>query len=95
MSQDIRQDWAVPLGAMLGFFQVLEEEWVTFLEDDLPTRSRLASIGAYSIIAFCGSFRGSEVLLTDLQGLRKQLEATRAQQRDHVVIPLLGRFKGE
>jgi hypothetical protein len=95
MGQDVRQDWAIPLGAMLGQIQVLEEEWASTLEEDLPTRSRLASIGAYSIIAFCGSFRGSEVFLMDLHGLRKQLEATQSQGRDHVVIPLLGRFKGE
>lgn len=95
MGQDVRQDWAIPLSAMLGLFQVLEEEWADTSEADLGTLERLASIGAYSIIAFCGSFRGSEVFLTDLHGLRKHLEASKEQQRDHVIIPLLGRFKGE
>jgi hypothetical protein len=95
MGQDVRQDWAIPLGAMLGLYQVLEEEWSALGEADLVRESCLASIGAYSIIAFCGSFWGSEVFLTDLHGLRKHLEATQTQGRDHVVIPLLGRFKGE
>jgi hypothetical protein len=47
------------------------------------------------LIGFCGSFRGSEVFLTDLYGLRKLLEETGKYQQDHLVIPLLGRFKGE
>jgi len=95
MGQDVRQDWAFPLGAMLGLFQVLEEEWTETEERDLAVQSRVASIGAYSIIAFCGSFRGAEVFLVDLHGLRKHLEETQRHRRDHVVIPLLGRFKGE
>jgi hypothetical protein len=33
--------------------------------------------------------------LTDLAGLRKYLEETIAEGWDHVVIPLLGKFKGE
>jgi hypothetical protein len=95
MGQDVRQDWAIPLSAMLGLFQVLEDEWSELSEEDFTTKVCLASIGAYSIIAFCGSFRGSEVFLTDLHGLRKHLEETQRQHRDHVIIPLLGRFKGE
>lgn len=95
IGQDVQQDWAILLSAMLGLFQILEEEWADLLEADLVMQSRLASIGAYSIIAFCGSFQGSEVFLTDLHGLQKHLEATQTQGRDHVVIPLLGRFKGE
>jgi hypothetical protein len=95
MEQDVGQDWAIPLGAMLGLFQVLEEEWAETSEEDVTTKGRLASIGAYSIIAFCGSFRGSEVFLTDLHGLSKHQEETQRQNRDHVIIPLLGCFKGE
>jgi hypothetical protein len=74
---------------------VLEEEWVETEGANLHAQSRLASIGAYAIIAFCGSFRGSEVFLTDLHGLRKHLADTQESGRDHVVVPLLGRFKGE
>jgi len=95
MGQDVCQVWAIPLGAMLGLFQVLEEEWSDSQEAELQAQAQLASIGAYSVIAFCGSFRGLEVFLANLHGLRKHLEETRVQNRDHVVIPLLGRFKGE
>jgi hypothetical protein len=47
MGQDVRQDWAFPLGAMLGLFQVLEQEWTETEERDLAVQSRVASIGAY------------------------------------------------
>jgi hypothetical protein len=93
MGQDVRQDWAIPLPAMHGLMRVLDDEWLCATEHE--HRERLTSIGAYSLIAFCGSFRGPEVFLTDLHGLRKYLSECNEQRRDHLVIPLLGRFKGE
>ena len=91
MGQEVRQDWAIPLPALHGLMNVLEQEWVQ--ASDLRTKSLLAGIGAYALIAFCGSFRGNEVFLTDLHGLSKYCEEL--QGEDHVIIPLLGRFKGE
>jgi len=93
MGQDVRQDWAIPLPAMHGLMQLLEDEWA--VATTLSHREQIASLGAFSIIAFCSSFHGPEVFLTDLHGLRKYLGETRALGRDHVIIPLLGRFKGE
>jgi hypothetical protein len=69
----------------------LEKEWAETV--DLKELSLLASIGAYSLIAFCGSFQGNEVFLTDLHGLRKYCMELAGS--DHVIIPLLGKFKGE
>jgi hypothetical protein len=72
MGQEVRQDWAIPLPALHGLMNVLEQEWVQ--ASDLRTKSLLASIGAYALIAFCGSFQGNEVFLTDLHGLSKYCE---------------------
>jgi hypothetical protein len=91
MGQEVRQDWAIPLPAMHALIGILEQEWATATE--LKDRSLIASIGAYSLIAFCGSFRGNEVFLTDLHGLRKY--CSELQGKDHVIVPLLRRFKGE
>jgi hypothetical protein len=93
MGQDVRQDWAIPLPALHGLMDLLEEEWQ--LATDCQVQEQVASLGAFALIAFCGSFRGSEVFLTDLHGLRKMMEDTQRLGRDHVVITLLGRFKGE
>jgi hypothetical protein len=93
MGQDVRQDWAIPLPAMHGLLNILEREWLQ--AEGAATRERVASLGAFAVIGFCGSFRGSEIFLTDLFGLKKFLLDTERLGRDHVVIPLLGRFKGE
>jgi len=93
MGQEVRQDWAIPLPVLHGLMDLLEEEWR--LGADFQAQEQAASLGAFALIAFCGSFRGSEVFLTDLHGLRRMMEDTKKLGRDHVVIPLLGRFKGE
>ncbi len=93
MGQDVRQDWAIPLPAMHCLISYLEDEWKSPI--DARHQSLVASVAAYALIAFCGSFRGPEVFLTDLHGLRKYLHEDEERVRDHVVIPLLGRFKGE
>ncbi len=72
MDQEVRQDWAIPLPVMHGLMEVLEDEWLK--SPDCVVREQVASLGAFAVIAFCGSFRGSEVFLTDLHGLRKLME---------------------
>jgi len=93
MGQGVQQDWAIPLAAVHGLLLLLEEEFVTTQE--LVYHSLVVSLGAFTVIAFCGSFRGPEVFLVDLHGLRKVLLEDKDQEKDHVVIPLMGRFKGE
>jgi len=91
MGQEVRQDWAIPLPAMHSLVELLEKEWNGAA--DTRERSLIVSIATYSLIAFCGSFRGNKVFLTDLYGLRKYCYDL--QGKDHVIVPLLGRFKGE
>lgn len=91
MGQDVRQDWAITIEAMGALMDVLEKEWGTatlWAEKD-----KIASAGAYSVVAFCGSFRGNEVFLVDLLGLRRYLRELNKEK--YVIVPLLGRFKGE
>jgi hypothetical protein len=94
MGQDVRQDWAITLPSMLELQALLDQEWK---EPQSPEHQELvASLGAFSAIAFCASFRGCEAFMVDLRGLIKhQQDLLRMAKHDHVVIPLLGRFKGE
>lgn len=97
MGAEVRSDKATSLPLIHAFFKLLETEWRE--ASSLIERSKLASIGAYVAIAFCGSFRGAEVFLVDLDGLRKYLETPMFEKSlnnvEYVIIPLLGFFKGE
>lgn len=94
MGQIVRQDMAVSLELMHALVQLLETEWEQAPDD--KQRSIIAGVGAYSVVAFCGSFRGPEVFMTDLFGLNKYLSAKLTSDgRPYVIIPLLGRFKNE
>ncbi len=70
---------------------MLNNEWA--LAERWIDRHKVACVGAYTVIAFCGSFKGNEVFLTDLFGLAKY--SVELASADHVVVPLLGRYKGE
>jgi hypothetical protein len=91
MGQDIRQDWAIPLPVLHCLLDLLEDEWDRSMtwED----RHKAAMAGGYAAVAFCGSFRGNEVFLTDLYGLSKYL--VELADKPFVIIPLLGQYKGE
>jgi len=94
MGQIVCQDRAVSLELMHAFCSLLEQEWEVASEQKI--QSKIASLGAYSVIAFCGSFRGPEVFMTDLFGLIKyDSERLMAEGKEYVMIPLLGRFKNE
>ena len=94
MGAIVKQDRAISLPVMHALMTMLEEEWKAC--ETLRDRSLVASVGAYSIIAFTGSFRGNEVFLVDLHGLRTYLDTPqRVGEQDFVAIPLLGEFKGE
>ena len=91
MGQDVRKDWAITLPAMHALQQLLLEEWEA--ATSLEAHDEIATCGAFSLVAFCGSLRGNETFLVDLAGLRKYLRDL--QEESFVIIPLLGRYKGE
>jgi hypothetical protein len=91
MGQDVRQDWAIPLGAIHGLLNMLNGEWA--LAERWIDRHKIACAGAFIFIAFCGSFRGNKVFLTNPFGLAKY--SVELAAADHVVVPLLGKYKGE
>jgi hypothetical protein len=94
MGQLVRQNRAVSLDVMHEFQNMIEEEWS--VATNLKDKRTVASVGAYSLIAFCGSFQGPEVFLVDLHGLMKYMkDEPKYREKEYVIIPLLGRFKNE
>lgn len=94
MGQDVRPDLAISMPVMKEMIRELDQMG---READEPARQNLIiSVIAYSTICFCGSLRGHEGFLVDLQGLRMHLNDGKLDMEDpHVVVPLLGRFKNE
>jgi hypothetical protein len=73
---------------------MLELEWETATH--VRDRLAVASLGASSVVAFCGSFQGPELFLVDLHGLMKYgNEQLIWNGIEYVIVPLLGRFKTE
>jgi hypothetical protein len=89
MGQETRQDLAMSVKVLLALLDSLELE---LMNDTTPHRRETKIfVGAYSVIAFGGSFRGNEVFLTDLYGLTKYFRTPLIENGTrYVIIPLLG-----
>ncbi len=90
----VKQDLAISIEVMLEMKRSLESRWLNSASN--AERSMLANVGCYIVIEFCGSFRVAEVFLVDLLGLKKYATMDfRYNDKDYVIIPLLGRFINE
>jgi hypothetical protein len=92
MGQEVRQNWAIPLPVIHALLDLLEKDW-SFAQTEAE-KEVIGLVGAFTVIAFCGSFRGNEVFLADLHGTKKYLESPEVED-GVIIIPLLGRSKGE
>jgi hypothetical protein len=94
MGQIVKQDWAIPLPVVHALLDTLESDWASAQTLGRRDKELIGMLGAYVVIAFCGSFWGNEVFLADMHGTAKYLAAVDLPP-DTIIIPLLGRFKGE
>jgi len=92
MGHEVRQNWAIPLPVIHGLLEVLERDWAVAQTE--AEKEVIGLLGAYTVIAFCGSFHGNEVFLVDFHGTKKYLDSPEVEE-GVVIIPLLGRYKGE
>eukprot|EP00957_Ditylum_brightwellii_P089769 6837295-Ditylum_brightwellii.AAC.1 len=62
-----------------------------------PRKCFLLLLGFYLLICFVGSLQGNEGFMMELQELLQHLDKGRKEEEilPHVVIALLGEFKGE
>ena len=89
MGQDWRPNQAVSVRIM---HHLLEKTEGRAISSDIPSdRERWIFAGTYFCICFVLSHRSSEGLMADLEGARKYMD----EESNQVVVPLLGRFKGE
>lgn len=86
----------VPLNYRI-LHKVLIQMNLEILDRDTPEdRRRLpVTAGAYFTVSFVLALRGNETSMLDLKGLIDNIEHGRMDDPPHIVIPLLGLFKGE
>jgi len=89
MGQDWRPNTAVSTELLLKVLNYAEQEIVSNEEE--MDKHRWVVFSAYITVTYVISLRGPEGFLLDLAGLRKHWN----QDRDYLIIPLLGKIKGE
>ena len=94
MGRDVQGDLALDFKIL---HKIMNQMKVEMLDSDTPLSRRrwLASSGAYFVVSFVLALRGNETLMLDLKGLKEFVKSGIDDETPHVVIPLLGRFKGE
>lgn len=84
MGEVIKQDKTLAVDILKEIFVSLDEEW----NENTSNKMRVAMEGCFYFIAYCCTLRGEEVPMVDLYGITKHWK------EGHVVVALLGCFKG-
>jgi hypothetical protein len=93
MGRIVKQDMALSVDILLAILANLEESWRAGKEPAAKRNSVL--LGACLVIGFCSALRGNEIFLVEGSSLCKYKDMGRDHSMPHVVVPLMGRFKGE
>lgn len=94
MRRDVQGDLALDFNIL---HKILNQMKLELLDSDTPFKRRrwLAVAGSFHVLSFVLALRGNETLMLDLKGLREYSRQGLSDEIPHIVIPLLGRFKGE
>jgi len=93
MGEIVRPDRALSLDIMLTISKIMEDEWSQ--APSMEARWNLTMEVSFYLVGFFCALRGEEIPLTDLFGTRTHWDAGESHSTKHVVVALLGRFKGE
>lgn len=91
MVEVVKPDQALSTSILLVILSILEEEWQQFPHQ----RFAISLEGAFYVIGFCSASRGEELPLMDLCGTLKHWDQSITSVPPHIVVAILGRFKGE
>jgi hypothetical protein len=87
-------DLAISIDVMLALMERFERAWEVAKGQEKEERAVLFP-ALFSIITYCGGFRGEETPLMELSGTRKNYSESGRHKLSHVVVSLVGRFKNE
>ena len=94
MGRDVKGDLAIDFRIVHKILERLKIEMLD-TETTFERRRWIAQVGTFYTICFTLGLRGNEMLMLDLSELRKNLESGKDDTVPHIVVPLLGKFKGE
>jgi hypothetical protein len=94
MGRMIRQDAALSVPILLAILANMEREFKCS-EPTIRRKRDLVMLGSFLVVGFCDALRGNEVFLVEASNLCKFAEETQTSRRDYIVVPMMGRFKGE
>ena len=101
-----RRQQPLSTAAIIRLLELVKEEAE---EQEHHVAREFFKVEAAIALALCGSLQGNEVFMLDLNGLRRHINlgkegtlpedpmkaGTDLSQAPHIIIPLLGEFKGE
>jgi hypothetical protein len=94
MGRVIRQDMALSVPILLKILENLDNEFSS-IEVTSKRRREVTMLGACLVIGFCDALRGNEIFLVEGTNLCRYKDRGMNHEIPHVIIPLMGRFKGE
>jgi hypothetical protein len=94
MGEEVRSDYALSIQVLHKILGNLDRDWRT--ARTLEARKETVEIAMFLVTGFGLGLRGEEVVKMDIAGFLTYFEAGRDHAvHPHVMVPLLGRFKGE
>jgi hypothetical protein len=94
MGEEVRSDFALSIRVLHKILGHLEKEWNK--ARTMEMRREVVEMAMFLVAAYCLALRGEEVVKMDIAGFLTYYEAGKHHEKHpHVMIPLLGRFKGE
>ena len=94
MGKEVRQQKGLRVEVLKAIMNNMEEE-MEFEREFSSDWRNLVVCGAFFSMMYGCSLRGNEGMMLERQGLCNYIKTGKTDQMGHVVLPLLGRFKGE
>jgi hypothetical protein len=97
LGRQTRSNWGLDYNVLHAMLKNLEKD----LELEVLSKKakrEIVMIGAFMIIGFVCALRGNEIFLVEAEGVQSMIHKGKVEKDpklQHVVIPLLGRFKNE
>lgn len=94
MGKTIKQDTVLSVSILLVILENLDRDFKS-ASSSLTRKRDVVILGAFLVIGFCDALRGNEVFMVESSCLCKFFEEGTRLGWDYVVIPMMGRFKGQ